>query len=60
MSKRTIASIGAGLVAAGAVAYETWNGSNGLATVLTAAGGAVAIGGFAYFLIGKIAPKFGG
>lgn len=59
MSKRTIASLAAGIVAAGAAAYETWNGANGWETAGLAVAAGVAIGVFAHFIIGKIAAKIG-
>jgi len=59
MSKRTIASIAAGIVMAGGAAVEVWTGSNALATAGIAAGAGISAGLFAWFLIGKIAGRRG-
>lgn len=57
MSKRTIASIAAGVVIAGGTAAEVWTGANGLATAGIAAGAGVSAGLLAWLVIGELAGR---
>ena len=55
MSKRTIASLAAGIVIAGATAATVWTGANALATIGIAAGAGVSAVLFTWFIWAKIA-----
>lgn len=59
MSKRTIATIAAGIVATGVAAADVWTGANGWATAGIAAVTGITAAGATWFVWGKIAGKFG-